>query len=71
VHLARGDEFFGDLEARVAAADHEHPSGWEAVGIAVRRAVKLDDVWAQAAGDGGNGRDLEGAGGDDHLVGFI
>jgi hypothetical protein len=26
VHLARGQELVGDLEPRVAAADHEYPS---------------------------------------------
>ena len=71
VDLVGAGELLGDLEAGVAAADHEHGPGRDGVGRAVGRAVELDDVAAQPLSDLRHARHLEGAGGDHDLVGPV
>ena len=67
----RARELLGDLEAGVAATDDEHRPGRHVVGAAVRAAVEPDDVRVQALGHLGHARDLERAGGDHDLAGFV
>ena len=53
VDLVGAGELLGDLEAGVAAADHEHGTGRDRVGRAVGRAVELHDVAAEPISDRG------------------
>ncbi|MNC20460.1 hypothetical protein D3C75_684080 [compost metagenome] len=69
VHLAPGThQFFGDLHARGAGADHQHSAFWQLLGVVIGGGVDLVQV-AVFRRDGRDHRLLERAGGGDHAVG--
>ena len=69
MHLVGAGELLGDLIAGVTAAHDQHRPRRDLLGVAVARAVKLQDLWTEALGDRGNHRHLERPGRDHHLLG--
>ena len=69
MHLAARGELFRDLEAGVAAADHEHAALGDVRRPAVPGAVRLEDLVGEAVGECRHVRHLERACGHDDLIG--
>ena len=69
MHLAARGELFRDLEAGVAAADHQHAALGDIRRAAVAGAVHLEDLVGEISGEHRRVRHLERPRGDDDLVG--
>jgi hypothetical protein len=65
----RSRKLLRDLETRVTSANDEHSSLRDVAGVAVARGVQLRDIRPETVGNLRHERLLEGAGGDDDLVG--
>src|SRR5204862_48443 len=72
VHVTPGlSELVGDLLARRASAHDEHTAGSELRGVAIDAGVQLRDGRREVAGERGDGRAVQIAGGDHHMGGEV